>query len=128
MMRPQARASSIDSAIQCGVVAVAQTGITKSRSCHGCTARIGRFKGTVRNIHADFQPFLPQKAHGYCVEYLENPSTCTLQYHATHRLAIAFLHFAPGLPQLVAMRLHMQRALPTVASSKHKQHVKGIAS
>jgi hypothetical protein len=37
------------------------------------------FKVPLRNIHGHFQPFLPQKAHGYCVEHIE---TCTaLQRH-----------------------------------------------
>jgi hypothetical protein len=26
------------------------------------------FESTLRNIHALFQPFLPEKAHGYCVD------------------------------------------------------------
>jgi hypothetical protein len=32
------------------------------------SAASSQFTGTVRNIHAPFQPFLPEKTHGYCVK------------------------------------------------------------
>jgi hypothetical protein len=61
---------------------VAQSVPLQYRICPVCK----HSKQSLRNIHALFEPLLPQKAHGYCVEPFHRPGHETMRHNRASSL------------------------------------------